>query len=63
VLVAPGIDVDGDEILPPWIIRIGNDAFALDLLRSIPSSRLLERTSRASSVELQRARLALREIT
>jgi hypothetical protein len=63
VLVAPTIDVDHDEMLPPWFIRIGDEAFALDLLRSIPSSRLLERTGRASSVELRRARIALREIT
>jgi mRNA-degrading endonuclease toxin of MazEF toxin-antitoxin module len=63
VLVAPGIDVDDDEIIPPWIIRIGDDAFALDLVRSIPASRLLERTGRASSVDLQRARRALHQIT
>jgi hypothetical protein len=45
------------------VITVGSEAFALDLLRSIPSSRLLERTGRASTVELQRARGALRQIT
>lgn len=63
VLIAPGIEVADDEMLPPWVITVGGEAFALDLLRSIPSSRLLERTGRASSVDVQRARHALRQIT
>ncbi len=63
VLVAPGIDVDDDEVLPPWHIRVDGDVFALDLLRSIPAARLLQRTGRASSVDLERARRALRLIT
>jgi mRNA-degrading endonuclease toxin of MazEF toxin-antitoxin module len=37
--------------------------FALDLLRSIPTARLLRRTGRASSADLERARRALRLIT
>jgi hypothetical protein len=49
--------------LPPWNIRLGGDVFALDLLRSIPASRLLERIDRASSADLERARRALRLIT
>lgn len=63
VLVAPGIDVDDDEVLPPWNIRVDGDVFALDLLRSIPAARLLQRTTRASSLDLERARRALRLIT
>jgi mRNA-degrading endonuclease toxin of MazEF toxin-antitoxin module len=63
VLVAPGIDVDDDEVLPPWNIRVDGDVFALDLLRSIPTARLLRRTGRASSVDLERARRALRLMT
>jgi mRNA-degrading endonuclease toxin of MazEF toxin-antitoxin module len=63
VLVAPAIAVDDDEVVPPWVIRIGDEAFALDLLRSIPSSRLLERIGRASTVDLQRAQAALHQIT
>lgn len=63
VLVAPSLEVDDDEVVPPWIIQVGGDAFALDLIRSIPASRLLERTGRASSVDLQRARRAIRQIT
>ena len=63
VLVAPAIDVDDDEVLPPWYIRMDGDVFALDLLRSIPVARLLERTGRAASVDLERARRALRLIT
>jgi hypothetical protein len=31
VFVAPGIEVDDDEVLPPWNIRIDGDVFALDL--------------------------------
>lgn len=63
VLVAPGIEVDDDEVLPPWNLRVDGDVFALDLLRSIPAARLLRRTSRASSLELDRARRTLRLIT
>ena len=63
VLVAPAIDVDGDEVLPPWYIRIDGDMFALDLLRSIPAARLLQRAGRASSVDRERAQRALRLIT
>ncbi len=63
VLVAPGIEVDDDEVLPPWNLRVDGDVFALDLLRSIPAARLLQRTGRASSVDLERARRALRLIT
>lgn len=63
VLVAPGIEFDDDEVLPPWNLRVDGDVFALDLLRSIPAARLLRRTSRASSLELDRARRTLRLIT
>lgn len=63
VLVAPNIDVEDDELVPPWVVRVGADAFALDLLRSIPASRLLERIGRASSVDVQQARRAIRQIT
>ena len=63
VLVAPAIEVDGDEVLAPWNIIVEGDVFALDLLRSIPAARLLQRTGRASSVDLERAQRALRLIT
>ena len=63
VLVAPGIDVDDDEVLPPWVIRVDGHAFAIDLLRSIPASRLLERIGRAPSADVRRARSAIRQIT
>lgn len=63
VLVAPAVDVDDDEVLPPWYIRMDGDVFALDLLRSISVARLLKRTGRASSVDRERARRALRLVT
>lgn len=63
VLVAPGVDIDHDEVVPPWLVRVEDQAFALHLMRSIPSSRLLERVGRASSVDVQRARRAIRQIT
>ena len=63
VLVAPATEVDDDEVLPPWNIRVDGEVFALDLLRSIPAERLLQRTGRASSVDLERARRAFRLIT
>lgn len=63
VLVAPAVDVDDDEVLPPWYIRMDGDVIALDLLRSISVARLLKRTGRASSVDRERARRALRLVT
>lgn len=63
VLVAPGIEVDDDEILPPWYIRVDGAVFALDMVRSIPAARLLKRTGRASSVDVERVRRTLRLIT
>ena len=63
VLVAPVIEVGDDEVFAPWNISVEGDVFALDLLRSIPVARLLQRTGRASSVDLERAQRALRLIT
>ena len=62
-LVAPGLQVGDDEVLPPWHIRIGEYVYAVDLLRSVPASRLLDRVDRAPSVDIERARRALRQIT
>jgi hypothetical protein len=44
------------------VTHAGDNQLA-DLLGSIPAARLLKRTSRASSVDLERARRALRLIT
>jgi len=57
------IEVGDDEVFAPWNISVEGDVFALDLLRSLPAARLLRRTGRASSVDLERAQRALRLIT
>ncbi len=43
VLVAPEVPVEIDEVLFPWRVRIDDAVYAVDLLRSLPMERLLER--------------------
>jgi mRNA-degrading endonuclease toxin of MazEF toxin-antitoxin module len=63
VLVAPEITGDPDEVPFPWRVEVEDAVFAVDLLRSLPAERLLERTSRASATAMHAVRRALRNIT
>lgn len=45
-IVAPAIPGDADEVPFPWRIEADGHVFAIDLLRSIPAERLLERIGR-----------------
>lgn len=62
-LVAPLVTVEplSDEL--PWRIDVGGDTFAIDLVRSLPVSQLLERVGRAPTTALLAARRALLAIT
>lgn len=48
VVVAPAIPGEPDEVPFPWRIDAEGYVFAIDLLRSVPADRLLERTGRAT---------------
>jgi mRNA-degrading endonuclease toxin of MazEF toxin-antitoxin module len=63
VLVAPEVPVEIDEVLFPWRVRIDDSVYAVDLLRSLPMERLLERSDRASVAAMTSVRRALLHIT
>lgn len=62
VLIAPAIAVDVDEVLPPWRVASGDEAFAVDLMRTVWAERVLERVDRAPSAVVERLRRAIRHI-
>jgi mRNA-degrading endonuclease toxin of MazEF toxin-antitoxin module len=62
-LVAPEVPVEIDEVLFPWRVRIDDAVYAVDLLRSLPMERLLERSDRASVTAMASVRRALLHIT
>ncbi len=49
VIVAPTVPGEPDEVPFPWRIEAEGHVFAIDLLRSIPADRLLERVGRVSA--------------
>ena len=63
VIVAPEVPVDPDEILFPWMVAIDAAIYSIDLMRSVPTNRLLKRTDRAPSAAMAAARRALLNIT
>lgn len=63
VLVAPEVPVEAGEVLFPWRVRIDETVYAVDLLRSLPTTRVLERTDRAPVAAMASVRRALLHIT
>jgi mRNA-degrading endonuclease toxin of MazEF toxin-antitoxin module len=63
VLVAPEVLVEADEVLFPWRVRIDDAVYAVDLVRSLPTARLLERTDRAPVAAMASVRRAFLHIT
>ena len=47
-IVAPAVPGEPDEVPFPWRIDAEGHVFAVDLLRSIPAERLLERVGRVT---------------
>lgn len=62
-IVAPEVRHEPDEVLFPWRVRIDDAAYAVDLARSLPVDRLLERTERAPAAVVLAARKTLLNIT
>lgn len=61
-VVVPEVGADADEVLPPWRIEIEASVFAVDLLRSIPTDRLLDVVGRAPAPQFDQVRRAIRHI-
>ena len=59
VLVAPELFSERDVVDFPWRVQIGDAVFAVNLVRSVPATRLLERTDRASVSAMTLVRRAL----
>ena len=62
-LVAPEITGDPDEVPFPWRVEVDGVVFGVDLVRSLPADRLLDRTARAPVAAIQAVRRALLHIT
>ena len=66
VLVAPEIAVEPGEVLFPWRVVVGNvdaAAYAIDLARSLPCARLLDRVDRVPAATMAAVRRVLLNIT
>jgi hypothetical protein len=50
-------------VLFPWRVLIDETVYAVDLLRSLPTTRLLDQTDRASVAAMTSVRRALLHIT
>jgi mRNA-degrading endonuclease toxin of MazEF toxin-antitoxin module len=62
-LVAPEILGGPDEVPFPWRVQIEGQVCAVDLIRSLPVDRLLDRVDRASAAKMAEGRRALLNIT
>ena len=63
VLVAPEVSSVPGEVLAPWRISIDGSVYALDLLRSLPTERLLDRLGRAPASAMSLVQRAVANIT
>lgn len=62
-IVVPEVIGVGDEVSDPWRVTVGEAVFAVDLVRSIPAARLLDRVDRAPAPAMTEVRRALRSLT
>lgn len=62
-LVAPGRDASRLDRLAPWHIPVGEEVFAVELARSVPTTRLLHHSGDAPYDAVASARRALAAIT
>ena len=63
VVVIPEVFGAPDEVPFPWRVNSDGAVFAVDLLRTLPVERLLERTGHASHTALVQIQRAIRLIT
>ena len=63
VLVVPEIVSPPDEVPFPWRIETDEGVFAVDLMLTVASERLLEHTGRVNAAAASRMRRAIRQIS
>jgi len=63
VLVAPELALLPGDVTFPWRVTVDDTTFAVDLLRSVPAERLLERVDRAPAGVVKQVEQVLRHIT
>ena len=63
VLVAPETLGDPDVVPFPWRVEVDGAVFAVDLMRSMATERLLDRTGRAPAEAMRAVRRAIVNIT
>ena len=62
-IVAPEVLGEPDEVPYPWRVPVDDGVYAIDLVRSMPIDRLLERTDRATAASMAVVRRALLNIS
>ena len=63
VLVAPELALLPGDVTFPWRVTVDDPTCAVDLLRSVPAERLLERVDRAPAGVVKQVEQVLRHIT
>ena len=62
-IVAPEVVGEPDEVPFPWRVQVEDAVYAVDLVRTLPIDRLLDRTDRATAAAMSAVRGALLNIT
>jgi mRNA-degrading endonuclease toxin of MazEF toxin-antitoxin module len=62
-LVAPEVIGEPDDVPFPWRVQVGNAVYAVDLVRTLPTDRLLDRIDRAPAAAMALIGRALVNIT
>lgn len=62
VVVVPQVFEAPDEVPFPWRVEFDGAVFAVDLMRTLPTDRLLRRTGRAPESAMIAVRTAIRMI-
>ena len=62
-IVAPEVLGEPDDVPFPWRVQVEDGVYAVDLARTLPIDRLLDRTDRASAAAMVTVRRAIISIT
>lgn len=62
-VIAPEVVGEPDDVPFPWRVQVADGVYGVDVVRSMPIDRLLERTDRAPAAAMVAVRRALLEIT
>ena len=62
VFVAPELLTPADQVAPPWRVDIDGAVFAVDMLKSLPVDRLVERVGRCQPSVIDEVRRVIQHI-